>query len=56
MDRDLETFSTGFIEQSIYHRPGRAMPRLLTATQDAGRAANRRESMEIDGQMKLYYD
>lgn len=41
MDRDLQTFSTGFTEQSIYHRPGRALPRLLTATQDVVRAAHR---------------
>lgn len=41
MDRDLQTFSAGFVEQSIYHRPGRAVPKLLTATQDAVRAARR---------------
>lgn len=41
MDRGLQTFSTGFIEQSIYHRPGKAVPRLLTATQDAVRAARK---------------
>ena len=41
MDRDLQTFSTGFMEQSIHHRPGRAVPKLLTATQDTVRAAHR---------------
>lgn len=47
MDRDLQTFSTGFTEQSIYHRPGRAVPRLLTATQDADRAANRGKAWRL---------
>lgn len=47
MDRELQTFSTGFMEQSIYHRPGRAMPRLLTATQDTVCAANRRGARRL---------
>lgn len=41
MDQDLLTFATSCIEQSIYHRPGTAAPRLLTATQDVVRAARR---------------
>lgn len=56
MARDLQTFSTGFVEQSIYHRPGRAVPKLLNATQDAAPCGSQGEHMKIDGQMKLYYD